>query len=70
MLSGLAHAAGDLLGVALNTGDESVRESVCLAAVVDGLDDDDLFSECLSPCPSTSLVFPFRHVSEHSLPIP
>lgn len=42
-LSCLRHALGDLLRVTLDTGDEGVREGVRLAAVVDGLDDYDLF---------------------------
>lgn len=41
-LAGLGHAAGHLLRVALNAGDEGVREGVRLGALVDGLDDDDL----------------------------
>lgn len=36
------HAAGHLAGVALDTGDEGVGEGVLLAALVEGLDDDDL----------------------------
>ena len=40
----LAHATGDLLGVALDTGDERVREGVSLGALVDGLNDDDLLA--------------------------
>lgn len=32
----LRHAAGDLRWVALNTGDESVREGVRLGSVVEG----------------------------------
>lgn len=43
-LSGLAHAAGDLLWVSLDSGDESVREGVLLAAIVLGLDNDNLLS--------------------------
>ena len=43
-LAGLGHAAGDLLWVALDSGDESVREGVGLAAIVLRLDDDDLLS--------------------------
>jgi len=35
----LRHAAGDLLGVALDTGDEGVGEGVRLGAVVEGGDD-------------------------------
>ena len=35
----LRHAAGDLLGVALDTGDEGVGEGVRLGAVVEGRDD-------------------------------
>lgn len=43
-LTGLGHAAGDLLGVTLDSGDEGVRERVGLAAVVLGLDNHDLLS--------------------------
>ena len=43
-LAGLGHAAGDLLWVALDSGDQSVREWVGLAAIVLRLDDDDLLS--------------------------
>lgn len=42
LLTGLGHAAGDLGGVALDAGDDSVAEGVGLVAVVNGLDDDDL----------------------------
>lgn len=42
--TGLSHAAGDGLRVALNAGDESVRERVGLGALVDRLDDDDLLA--------------------------
>lgn len=38
----LSHAAGDLQGVALDTGNESVGEGVRLGTSVVGLDDDDL----------------------------
>lgn len=41
----LPHAAGDLLGVALDAGDESVGERVSLGAGVLGLDDDNLKTE-------------------------
>lgn len=40
----LAHAAGDLLRVTLDAGNESVREGVGLGALVDRLDDDDLLA--------------------------
>jgi hypothetical protein len=43
-LSGLAHAAGDLLRVALDSGDESVGEGVGLAAIVLRLDNHDLLA--------------------------
>jgi hypothetical protein len=43
-LAGLAHAAGDLLWVSLDSGNESVREGVRLAAIVLGLDNDNLLS--------------------------
>lgn len=42
LLASLGHPAGDLLGVALDTGDQGVTEGVRLVAIVDGLDDDDL----------------------------
>jgi len=42
LLAGLAHAAGDLAGVALDACYEGVAVGVCLAAGIDGLDDDDL----------------------------
>lgn len=42
--TGLSHAAGDLLRVALNASDKSVREGVALVALVDRLDDDDLLA--------------------------
>lgn len=42
LLARLGHAAGDLGGVALDTGDDSVAERMRLVAIVDGLDDDDL----------------------------
>lgn len=42
VLAGLGHAAGDLGGVALDTGNHGVAEGVRLVAVVNGLDDDDL----------------------------
>ena len=38
----LTHAAGDLEGVALDTGDDGVREGVGLGASVVRLDNDDL----------------------------
>lgn len=38
----LTHAAGDLQGVALDTGDDGVGEGVRLGARVVGLDNDDL----------------------------
>lgn len=38
----LAHTAGDLQGVALDTGDDGVGEGVRLRARVLGLDNDDL----------------------------
>lgn len=44
VLAGLGHAAGDLLGVALDSGDEGVGEGVGLGAVVLGLDNHDLLS--------------------------
>ena len=40
----LRHAAGDLLGVALDTGDEGVGEGVRLGAVVEGRDDQALLA--------------------------
>lgn len=45
----LTHAAGDLEGVALDTGDQGVAEGVGLAAVVHHLDDDDLLSGKSAP---------------------
>lgn len=42
LLAGLGHATGDLLGVALNAGNDGVREWVSLGALVDWLDDHDL----------------------------
>lgn len=42
VLAGLGHAAGDLGGVALDTGNHGVAEGVRLVAVVNGLDDNDL----------------------------
>lgn len=42
LLAGLAHAAGDSAGVALDACYEGVAIGVCLAAGIDGLDDDDL----------------------------
>ena len=43
-LAGLGHAAGDLKGVALDAGDDGVRERVRLGAVVDGEEEDDLLA--------------------------
>lgn len=43
LLAGLGHAAGDLGGVSLNAGNQGVAERVRLVAVVNGLDDDNLF---------------------------
>jgi hypothetical protein len=43
LLAGLGHAAGDLGGVSLNAGNEGVAERVRLVAVVNGLDDDNLY---------------------------
>lgn len=45
LLAGLGHAAGDLGGVALNAGNDGVAEGVRLVAVVDGLNDNDLWEE-------------------------
>ena len=45
LLASLGHPAGDLLGVALDAGDQGVAEGVRLVAIVDGLDDDDLRSK-------------------------
>jgi hypothetical protein len=45
----LRHAAGDLLGVALDTGDEGVGEGVRLGAVVEGRDDHALLSGIAAP---------------------
>ena len=42
LLAGLAHAASDLAGVSLDTGNNGVAVGVGLGAVVNGLDDDDL----------------------------
>lgn len=42
--AGFAHAAGDGRRVALDAGDEGVREGVRFAAVVLGLDDDDFLA--------------------------
>ena len=44
VLACFRHPAGDLQRVSLDAGDESVRERVLLAAIVLGLDDDDLLS--------------------------
>lgn len=41
-LAGFGHAAGDLRGVAFDTGDEGVREGVSFRAGVKGLDYHDL----------------------------
>ena len=43
-LTGLGHAARDLRGVAFDAGYECVGEGVLFAAVVLGLDDDDLLA--------------------------
>lgn len=43
-LSGLAHAAGDLLWVALDSGNESMGKGVGLAAIVLRLNNDDLLA--------------------------
>ena len=40
----LAHTAGDLQRVALDSGDDGVREGVRLGASVVRLDDDDLYN--------------------------
>lgn len=45
----LRHAAGDLGGVALDAGDESVGEGVRLGAVVEGRDDHALLSGIAAP---------------------
>lgn len=37
-----------MLRVALNAGDEGVREGVGLGTLVNGLDDDDLKRDCVS----------------------
>ena len=42
LLPRLGHAAGDLARVALDARNEGVAVGVCLVAVVDGLDDDNL----------------------------
>ena len=42
LLSRLGHATSDLGGVPLNAGYEGMAVRVCLAAGIDGLDDDDL----------------------------
>lgn len=44
LLPGLGHAAGDLGGGALNTGDQGVAVGVQLVASVNGLDDDNLLA--------------------------
>jgi hypothetical protein len=44
VLPGLGHAPGYLLRVALDAGDKGVWEGVLFAAVVLGLDDDDLLA--------------------------
>ncbi len=54
-LAGLGHAAGDLQGVALDAGDEGVREGVLLRAVVLGLDDDD-FLACVAAARDDGLL--------------
>ena len=43
LLAGLAHAASELAGVSLDTGNDGMTVGVGLGAVVNGLDDDDLF---------------------------
>lgn len=58
VLAGLAHAAGDLLGVALDAGDDGVAEGVRLVAVVDGLDDDHLLCTLALAIHSDHLEFP------------
>ena len=45
----LRHAAGDLLGVGLDTGDERVGEGVRLGAVVERRDDHALLSGIATP---------------------
>lgn len=50
LLASLGHAAGDLGGVALNTGDQGVAEGMRLVAVVNGLDDDNLESNSSQRC--------------------
>ncbi len=44
VLAGLAHTAGDLQRVPLDTGHERVGEGMLLGAVILGLDDDDLLA--------------------------
>ena len=49
LLLGLAHAAGDLEGIALDSGDESMGEGVRLGAVVKRLDDHALLAGMAAP---------------------
>lgn len=51
LLAGLGHATGNLAGVTLDACYESMAVGMCLVAVVNGLDDDDLESLCVSICP-------------------
>lgn len=61
----LTHAAGDLEGVALDTGDDGVREGVRLGASVVRLDNDDLSfakrnpRQHIYPCTFRSLLPPW-----------
>lgn len=59
---GLRHTAGNLLGVALNAGNESVGEAVGLGATVDRCDDDNplrvlVFVPILNDSPSKLTSF-------------
>jgi hypothetical protein len=63
VLASLAHAAGDLLGVALDAGDDGVAEGVRLVAVVDGLDDDHLLRTLSLAIHSDHLQFPYLPIN-------
>ena len=56
VLAGLGHSAGDLERVAVDAGDEGVREGVLFAAVVLGLDDND-FLACVAAARDDGLEY-------------
>ena len=58
LLSCLGHATGDLAGVALDAGDQSVAVGVRLVASVDGLEDHDLNCDKQKVSKSASEFFP------------